>query len=116
MPSGLPSVEQHFSADASAYIAGIQKMIAANKELVGSIAKVSAEIKALPDSKTIKINVDSGGALAEITALKAALNGLGDSRGGGGNFGLFGPGGVAQIRDYNRMLDDYGRAMEDAAR
>src|SRR5262249_19288508 len=26
------------------------------------------------------------------------------------------PGGVAQIRDYNRMLDEYGRAMEDAAK
>jgi hypothetical protein len=115
MPGGLPRVEQVFTAETSGYIAGVAAMIKANEDLLGSIAKVDAAIKALPDRKTIKLDVDAGGALAEIAALKAALDGLGDGRGGGGgNWGIFGPGGVAQIRDYNRMLDEYGRAMDEA--
>ena len=47
-------------------------MIAANKELVASIAKVQAEIKALGDKKS-PIGVDASDALRGITAVEAAL-------------------------------------------
>jgi len=82
-------------------------MIKANEGLVDSIAKVTAEIKALPDSKTIKIDVDAGGALAEIAAVKAALDGLGDKHISIGDSG----GMLRELRDISASMDQVTSSM-----
>lgn len=86
MPGGLPDVTQRFDADASGYIRGIQEMIAANRELVASI----------------------GDAQRKINDVRGA-------GGGGDNYGMFGPGGVQQIREFNRAMDEYSAAMKEAS-
>ena len=125
MPGGLPGVSQEFTADASGYVAAIRVMIEQNRDLIRSIADVNAAIGSLKD-KEIRITADTSGAMRSIAEVKAALDGIGDKEvtvavkyaggdGPGGNWGMFGPGGAAQVRDYNRAMDDYGAAMDEAA-
>ena len=68
MPGGLRDVGQRFSADGSDYIAEIQKIIRANREVLDSIRQI----------QKVKIDVDASGALGKIAEVRSALAGLGD--------------------------------------
>jgi len=118
VPSGLPDVSQAFTAETAGYIAGIQRMIAGNKELLASIREVKNALDDLGISKTIRIDVDNSAALAKIAEVKAALDSLGDAHagvsilGGGGDNGAM----VRHLQDISTYMDmatDSMQRMED---
>src|SRR5579859_1496026 len=85
MPGGLPEVTQAVGADTQRYIEAYRKareetvkLIGANDDFIRKIGEVQAALKALPDRKTVRIDVEAGAALAEIAKVRAALDGLGD--------------------------------------
>ena len=117
MPGGLRDVVQRFDADGSGYIAEIQRMIAANRDLIASIAEVKAAIASI-EGKSVKIDVDTGGAMAGIAAVKAALGDLPDTKevtvavkyvggDGPGGIGLGGDtaGMIRELRDISASMD-----------
>ena len=86
MPGGsIKPVEQRFGADASAYIAEVQKIIAANREIVSSVAEVKR-------------------ALGEVAAL----------RGGTGGTGSGGQDVAAEFRRQMDAVRSYGQALGEA--
>ena len=68
MPGGLRDVQQRFGADGSDYIAEIQKIIRANREVLDSIRQI----------QTVKIDADVSGFMAKMAAAKAELGSLHD--------------------------------------
>ena len=115
MPSGLPDVSQSFSAETGGYIAGIQRMVAGNQELIASIAKVKSEIAglgtalaALPD-KRVRVEVTGvSEAIGQVEALRSALDGLGDRHVSvGGDNGAM----LRELRDISASMDQVSSSM-----
>jgi hypothetical protein len=84
VPGYLRDIEQRFTADATGYLAAIREIIGANRrfavsvdsDVLQQIAKIRTELGSLPDSATIRVTVDTAGALAGIARVKAALDDL----------------------------------------
>ena len=86
MADKLHPVSQSFDADASGYLRAMSEMIGRNiafglsvdEDVLAKIGQISGALRGLPDSKTIRVSVDPGQALADIARIDAALGSLGD--------------------------------------
>ena len=76
----LPEVTQTFDANVAPYLAGIEEMISATDDLKTAVEELAAAIEAIPD-KTIDIDDESvKTALADVEALHAAIDALPDEK------------------------------------
>ena len=75
----LPKVSQDFEADATAYLAAIEEMIAKNEDLINSIRDVQAAIDGL-HGKDIKIELNEDDVLEQVAYIRELLQGIPDHK------------------------------------